>query len=124
VPILFVTDSDQIREPNYQRYGGESQPEEERLCIQFDETDWVTYEFFTEETNLWEISFVVRGCGDEKESTLGVSVDEKEIVTHYRNEWSEVVLEPLLIEQGRHVIKLIPSRRCQVDEINIRYPKM
>jgi hypothetical protein len=124
VPILFVTDSDQTREPNYQRYGGESQPEEERLCIQLDENDWVTYEFFTEETNLWEISFVVRGCNDEKESTLGVSVDEKDILIQYRNEWDEVVLEPLLIEQGRHVIKLMSSRRFQVDEIDIRYPKL
>lgn len=124
VPILFVTGSDQTREPDYQRYGGESQPEEERLCIQLDETDWVTYEFFTEETNLWEISFVVRGCGDEKESILCVSVDEKDILIQYRNEWHEVVLEPLLIEQGKHVIKLIPSRRFQVDEIDIRYPKL
>jgi hypothetical protein len=124
VPILFVVDQNQTKEPDYKRYGGESQPEEEKLCIQLNNDEWVTYEFFTEETNLWEISLIVKGCGDDKESTLWVSIDTKDIPVPYRNEWNGITLEPLLIEQGRHVIKLMSSGRLQVDEIEIRYPKL
>ncbi|MDF2941531.1 MAG: glycoside hydrolase family 5 protein [Herbinix sp.] len=124
VTILYVNDLKETKEPDYKRYGGEKQPDEETLCIALNKKDLITYEFFTEEANEWELSLCLKRHDNEQENKITVLIDKKEINVVPTNNWQEVSLGTVWLEKGRHVIKLMTVGKVLVDNINITYPKL
>jgi hypothetical protein len=123
VTIFFVNDHIQTKEPDYKRYGGEKQPDEENLCIELHKNDWVTYEFYTEEANEWELSLLLKGYDKEQDNKMTVFIDKREFIVEPTDNWQELSLEIVWLEKGQHDIKLMTAGKVLVDNINISYPK-
>jgi hypothetical protein len=88
--ILFLTDEKLSRIPDYKRYGGEEQPEEEHLFLRLSQEDMVWYEF----NSAREQHEVILYCRSSKEQKATICINSKqgsktqEIVS--RVEWAEI----------------------------------
>lgn len=103
VDIRFV--NGKTGEPDYKRYGGEEQPEEERLCVALRAGEWLQYDFSTIEEGGWLIKIL---CKPEAgPANLTVQLDGlRPTVLHAPEEWGETALEFLMLKKGAHRLKI------------------
>ncbi|MDR1688622.1 MAG: glycoside hydrolase family 5 protein [Clostridiales bacterium] len=105
--------------PDYNRYGGEAQKDEENLVVILNETDWVSYNFNAESQGMYFISVdtLKKGrlrveCGG---STQAFEVDGN----------CELKTSSLLLTPGKHSVKLLcECGTIALDNVYIRNAKV
>lgn len=116
-PVTILFQNGRVGEVNYQRYGGESQPETENLVVKLKEGDMVGYYFFTMDKNfITDILLEGQGeveiaCSDE---VVQISVNGCENI--------QLPFIGIVNERNQLCIKCI-SGSIYLDTINLKYNK-
>lgn len=102
-------------EPDYRRYGGEEQPEEERLCTVLEEGGWLEYNFHTSEDGAF---FITVFCIGSQCAALELEIDDTNLVTLYPSKnWDDIISPDFLLKKGDHKLKI----KVKADLVKLQY---
>lgn len=103
VNIRFISEKTGV--PDYKRYGGEEQPEEERICVALQAGEWLQYNFSTAEEGNWCIKILCKS--EAQTANFVVQIDNKPPDIHCATEeWVELTLSDIMLKDGSHKLKI------------------
>ncbi len=107
-----------IGEPDYKRYGGEAQPEEEKLCIQLHTGEWLRYDFYVEQ--LEDLVIFVQVKALKEQGRLIMTVDDVDFhPCQVEQVYSTIRVEVGNKAQGKHFIKAIAQEDVMITALSI-----
>lgn len=112
VNILFENGKEAV--PDYKRYGGEAEPEEENVIVKIHESESLIYEFKTDKANE-SIHFSIRAQGKGK---FLLTCENEQSTRNVGSEWSHVTFPTYIIERkGSHRLNI----QCCEGSVNLDY---
>ncbi|MBT2730768.1 glycoside hydrolase family 5 protein [Bacillus sp. ISL-75] len=116
VSILFENGKEAV--PDYKRYGGEAEPQEENVIVKIHEGESLTYEFRTDKVSE-SIQFSIRARG---KGQLQSNCKNEQYTLNVRNEWSHVTFPTYtIVEKGSHRLNILCSEgSLYLDYIDIQ----
>jgi hypothetical protein len=113
VNIQFLNGNNAI--PDYNRYGGEAQKDEENLIVVLNEADWVSYNFNAESQGMYFISARTYKKGRLRVE-CGGNIQAFEVDGNCESKTSS-----FLLTSGKHSVKLLCERGIiALDNVHIR----